>query len=77
MTFILTKFSAIFTEAEELKSIFGVPSDLRGKKLKSDPKFIAHTNLFTDTFDFVIRNLDDMGLVTENAEQLGRWVNHH
>ncbi|KAI1732911.1 globin domain-containing protein [Ditylenchus destructor] len=65
-------FAAIFTEAEELKAIFGVPSDLRGKKLKSDPKFIAHTNLFTDTFDFVIRNLDDMGLVTENTEQLGR-----
>uniref|UniRef100_A0A915D4R3 Uncharacterized protein n=1 Tax=Ditylenchus dipsaci TaxID=166011 RepID=A0A915D4R3_9BILA len=42
-------FCAIFTEAEELKQIFGIPMDLRGKKLRSDPKFVAHTTLFTDT----------------------------
>lgn len=46
----------------------------KGKKLRSDPKFVAHTDLFVDTFDFVINNLDDISSVTENAEQLGRLI---
>lgn len=45
---------------------------MKGKKLRSDPKFVSHTDLFIDTFDFVIRNLDDISMVVENAEQLGR-----
>ncbi|KAH7725445.1 CBN-GLB-13 protein [Aphelenchoides avenae] len=65
-------FIAIFSEAEELKLIFGIPDHIRGKKLRSFPRFVAHTDLFVDTFDFVIRNLDDISMVTENAEQLGR-----
>lgn len=69
-----SRFSAIFNEVEELKSIFGIPLTVRGKKLRSDPKFVSHTDLFIDTFDFVIRNLDDISSVTENAEQLGRSV---
>ncbi|KAI6180944.1 GLOBIN domain-containing protein [Aphelenchoides besseyi] len=65
-------FMAIFTEAEELKTVFGISPSARGKKLRADPKFISHSDLFIDTFDFVIRNLDDISMVTENAEQLGR-----
>ncbi|KAE9550580.1 hypothetical protein FO519_006207 [Halicephalobus sp. NKZ332] len=65
-------FMAIFNEAEELKQIFGICPHLKGKKLRMDPKFISHTDLFIDTFDFVIRNLDDISMVVENAEQLGK-----
>lgn len=65
---------AIFNEADELKGIFGIPPTVKGKKLRSDPKFVVHTDLFIDTFDFVISHLDDIGLVTENAEQLGRLI---
>ncbi|CAD5219700.1 unnamed protein product [Bursaphelenchus okinawaensis] len=65
-------FYAIFSEAEELKPIFGINSAYRSKKLRNDPKFISHSDLFIDTFDFVIRNLDDISMVTENAEQLGK-----
>ncbi|KAI6220828.1 GLOBIN domain-containing protein [Aphelenchoides fujianensis] len=65
-------FTSIFTEAEELKAVFGIPASARGKRLRSDAKFVAHTDLFIETFDFVIRNLDDISMVTENAEQLGR-----
>ncbi|KAI6175362.1 GLOBIN domain-containing protein [Aphelenchoides bicaudatus] len=65
-------FMAIFNEAEELKQVFGIPVSSRGKKLRSDPKFVSHTDLFIDTFDFVISNLDDISMVTENAENLGR-----
>uniref|UniRef100_A0A183BXT3 GLOBIN domain-containing protein n=1 Tax=Globodera pallida TaxID=36090 RepID=A0A183BXT3_GLOPA len=65
-------FAAIFMEAEELKSTFGIDTGSAGKKLRSASNFVAHTNIFTDTLDFVIRNLDDLSLVTENAEQLGR-----
>lgn len=45
---------------------------MKGKKLRIDPKFVLHTDLFIDTFDFVIRNLDNISMVVENAEQLGR-----
>lgn len=55
-----------------MKQVFGIPSTCKGKKLRTDPKFISHTDLFIDTFDFVIRNLDDISMVIENAEQLGR-----
>uniref|UniRef100_A0A914D947 Globin family profile domain-containing protein n=1 Tax=Acrobeloides nanus TaxID=290746 RepID=A0A914D947_9BILA len=65
-------FEAIFNEAEELKAAFGLSLSMRGKRLRSDSTFIAHTDLFIDTFDFVIRHLDDLPLVIENAEQLGR-----
>lgn len=54
----LGRFLAIFSEAEELKLVFGIPDHIRGKKLRSFPRFVAHTDLFVDTFDFVIRNLD-------------------
>uniref|UniRef100_A0AC35GKD8 Globin family profile domain-containing protein n=1 Tax=Panagrolaimus sp. PS1159 TaxID=55785 RepID=A0AC35GKD8_9BILA len=54
------------------KQVFGIQPGLKGKKLRSDQRFIAHTDLFIDTFDFVIRNLDDISMVVENAEQLGR-----
>uniref|UniRef100_A0A7E4V911 GLOBIN domain-containing protein n=1 Tax=Panagrellus redivivus TaxID=6233 RepID=A0A7E4V911_PANRE len=65
-------FVSIFNEAEELRSVFGIAPGLKGKKLRADPMFTAHTDLFIDTFDFVIRNLDDISMVVENAEQLGR-----
>ncbi|KAF7638602.1 GLOBIN domain-containing protein [Meloidogyne graminicola] len=65
-------FAAIFREAEELKSAFGVEQNVSGRRLRTDLNFVSHTNLFADTLDFVVRNLDDFSLVTENAEQLGR-----
>ncbi|CAD5226762.1 unnamed protein product [Bursaphelenchus xylophilus] len=65
-------FCAIFAEVEDLKPIFGISSNTKGKKLRADPKFISHSDVFIDTFDFVIRNLDDISMVTENAEQLGK-----
>ncbi|KAL3102287.1 hypothetical protein niasHS_003696 [Heterodera schachtii] len=65
-------FEAIFVEAEELKATFGIEKGSNGKRLRMEPNFVAHTNMFADTLDFVIRNLDDLSLVTENAEQLGR-----
>jgi hypothetical protein len=55
--------------------VFGVdPVAVGGKRLRTDPAFLRHTTMFTDTLDFVIRNLDDWPLVTENAEQLGRYL---
>lgn len=59
-------------EAEELKKLFEIPENVKGKKLRSNAKFLAHANLFADTLDFVVRNLDDISMVNENAEQLGR-----
>jgi len=65
-------FVDIFEEADELKPLFGIDRTFTGKKLRADSRFIRHTNMFADTLEFVIRNLDDISLVTENAEQLGR-----
>lgn len=55
-----------------MKKLFGITEDVHGKKLRTDSKFIMHCNIFNDTLEFAVRNLDDMSLVTENAEQLGR-----
>nr|CAD2162293.1 unnamed protein product [Meloidogyne enterolobii] len=65
-------FASIFGEVEELKSAFGVEQNIAGRRLRTDSNFVSHTNLFADTLDFVVRNLDDFSLVTENAEKLGK-----
>nr|CAD2198809.1 unnamed protein product [Meloidogyne enterolobii] len=65
-------FALIFGEVEELKSSFGVEQNIAGRRLRTDSNFVSHTNLFADTLDFVVRNLDDFSLVTENAEKLGK-----
>ena len=65
-------FAAVFHEADELKSAFGIAESVRGKRLRVDARFIAHSDLFADKLDFCICHLDDMAMVTESVEQLGR-----
>uniref|UniRef100_A0A1I8B7T2 Uncharacterized protein n=1 Tax=Meloidogyne hapla TaxID=6305 RepID=A0A1I8B7T2_MELHA len=39
-------FTAIFGEAEELKSAFGVEQNAAGRRLRTDSNFVSHTNLY-------------------------------
>lgn len=47
----------IFTEAPELRPAFGVEPELQGKKLRADSHFLRHVAVFSETLDFIVRNL--------------------
>lgn len=50
-------FLMVLTAQPDIKAIFGLEKIPQGR-LKYDPRFRQHAQVFTKTFDYVVKNLD-------------------